>query len=211
MSSEISTESPASSTFRPWHFFVLAGLGAATAALFLIRDQQPAHLFFISLGILAASLVGVAAHRTLRPLVTGEGVEEPEMLGGRTRAALEREKILALRTIKELEFDRAMGKVSDGDFAEMSGRLRARAARLIRQLDQSGSGYRELIERDLAARLGQLPMPSRPPEALGDSAGPQITRQPREVRALECPSCSALNDLDSRFCKRCGDRFPEPA
>ena len=50
------------------------------------------------------------------------------MLGGRTRAALEREKTLVLRSIKELEFDRAMGKVSEKDFAEMSARLRARAA-----------------------------------------------------------------------------------
>ena len=32
------------------------------------------------------------------------------MVGQRTRAALEREKILTLRAIKELEFDRAMGK-----------------------------------------------------------------------------------------------------
>jgi hypothetical protein len=30
-----------------------------------------------------------------------------------------------LRSIKELEFDRAMGKMSEKDFAEMSARLRA--------------------------------------------------------------------------------------
>ena len=59
----------------------------------------------------------------------------PQMLGGRTRAALEREKALVLRSIKELEFDRAMGKVSEKDFVEMSARLRARAAGLMRQLD----------------------------------------------------------------------------
>ena len=63
------------------------------------------------------------------------------MVGQRTRAALEREKLLTLRAIKELEFDRAMGKLSDEDWQEMSGRLRARAARLIRQLD-AGAGYR---------------------------------------------------------------------
>ena len=64
------------------------------------------------------------------------------MIGERTRAALEREKMLTLRSIKELEFDRAMGKLSDEDFQEMSGRLRARAARLMRQLD-AGAGYRD--------------------------------------------------------------------
>ncbi len=37
---------------------------------------------------------------------------------------MEREKALVLRSIKELEFDRAMGKVSPRDFDEMSTRLR---------------------------------------------------------------------------------------
>jgi hypothetical protein len=78
------------------------------------------------------------------------------MLGGRTRVALEREKTLVLRSIKELEFDRGMGKVSDKDFVEMSARLRARAARLMRQLD-AGSVYREQIEREIAKRIGAGP------------------------------------------------------
>ena len=45
-----------------------------------------------------------------------------------------------------------MGKLSEADFKEMSGRLRARAARLMRQLD-AGAGYREQIERDSRRRL----------------------------------------------------------
>jgi ribosomal protein L40E len=97
--------------------------------------------------------------------------------GSRTRAALEREKALALRAIKELEFDRAMGKVSEKDFTEMSGRLRARAARIIRQLDASGS-YRAKIEQEIEKRIGRV--------------------------ANACPSCAAANDLDARFCKKCG-------
>ena len=39
------------------------------------------------------------------------------------------------RAIKELEFGRAIGKVSDGDFEEMGRRLRVLAIRLMRQLD----------------------------------------------------------------------------
>ena len=92
------------------------------------------------------------------------------MIGQRTRVALEREKMLALRSIKELEFDRAMGKLSDDDLQEMSGRLRARAARLMRQLD-AGAGYREQIERDLAKRLGEKATATAP------------------VRSAACASC----------------------
>jgi hypothetical protein len=149
----------------------------------------------------------VAAHRTLRPLVSADAVELVDMLGGRTRAALEREKMLVLRSIKELEFDRAMGKLSDPDFADMGARLRSRAARLIRQLDQGASGYRELIERELAQRLGRQPVPSA--SSAASPAPRPDSRAPREVRALQCPACQALNDLDSRFCKRCGERFPD--
>jgi hypothetical protein len=72
------------------------------------------------------------------------------------RVALEREKNLTLRAIKELEFDKAMGKLSESDWQEMSARLRVRAAGLMRQLD-AGSGYREQIERDVTKRLGVAP------------------------------------------------------
>ena len=75
-------------------------------------------------------------------------------IGGRTRVALEREKTLVLRSIKELEFDFAMGKIAKADFDEMSGRLRARALGLMRQLD-AGGGYEEQIEQEVEQRLAR--------------------------------------------------------
>ena len=98
------------------------------------------------------------------------------MLGGRTRAALEREKTLVLRAIKELEFDRAMGKVSEADWQEMTGRLRARAVRLIRQLDSGSAVYRDLIEKELSAREA-----SAGSRAAGE---PQRVRQPASLALL---------------------------
>ncbi len=83
---------------------------------------------------------------------------------------LEREKTLMLRSIKELEFDRAMGKVSTKDFDEMAGRLRARAMSLMRQLDTE-TGYRELIERELQARLSSPAGPTKRPAKPGPAAG----------------------------------------
>src|SRR5205823_7628875 len=100
-----------------------------------------------------AALVGMATLRAVKPLVSREE-DRTAMVGRRTRVALEREKLLALRSIKELEFDRAMGKLSEADWQEMSTRLRARATRLIRQLD-AGGGYRAQIEQDLKKRLGE--------------------------------------------------------
>jgi hypothetical protein len=193
MSSETSTETvrlkterdPRDNSLQPWQFFVLAALGCATAALFASRGQGVTAVGLLTVLMGGTALVGLGVLRALRPLVSPDD-DSTSMIGQRTRVALEREKMLALRSIKELEFDRAMGKLSDSDWREMSGRLRARASRLMRQLD-AGSGYREQIERDLAKRLGA-------------SAAPAVA-----TRA--CPSCQVENDPDARFCKACGSKL----
>ncbi|MFN7984407.1 MAG: zinc ribbon domain-containing protein [Vicinamibacterales bacterium] len=203
MSSETSTEhgrqQPAStnpaaqSGMHAWQFFVLAGLGCATAVTFLARGQGLTVVLLLSVLMATTVLVGMAALRAIRPLVSDYD-DRTVVIGARTRAALEQEKTTTLRTIKELEFDRAMGKMSEEDFREMSGRLRARAARLIKQLD-AGSGYRSQIEKDLARRLG---------ESVDKHAD---TKGGRVHATRSCPACSTSNDTDARFCKSCGERL----
>jgi len=136
---------------QSWQFFVLGALGCATAVTFMARGRGVISIILLSVLMAAVALVGIAALRMLRPLVSVED-DRTVVIGRRTRAALEREKVLALRTIKELEFDRAMGKLSDEDWKEMSTRLRGRAARLMRQLD-AGEGYRSQIERELITAM----------------------------------------------------------
>jgi hypothetical protein len=184
MSSETSTDR---STFRPWHFFVLGALMAATAGVLLSSNTTPAAIILTSLAIGAAALVGLGVLRTLWPLVA-EDFDETEVVSRRTRKAVEREKALVLQTIKELEFDRAMGKMSAEDFQDMATRLRARAIGFMRQLDTDTSGYRDLIERELRTRLAAQPSGAA---AVGGS-GPV------------CPACETTNDADARFCKQCG-------
>lgn len=180
-------------TLHPWQFFVLAALGCATAAAFVVRSQGPSAIVLLTLIIGAAALIGLAVLRSLRPLMLDEE-EHPAVVGQRVRAGLEQEKALVLRTIKELEFDRAMGKLSDEDFHEMGGRLRARAARLMRQLD-AGADYRAQIEADLASRLGAAPAPGGTGKA------------PPRAREVTCAKCSTVNEPDARFCKECGERL----
>jgi hypothetical protein len=196
---DVADDTPA----QPGRFFLIAALAVAAAAVVLLRGQQPAGLGLILATLCAAALVGIAFFQTIGPLV-GLGGDGPALTGGRARAALERDKALTLRAIKELEFDRAMGKVSEPDFIEMRDRLRARALRLLRQLDGVGL-YRQMIERELQTRLeasshhatsGAPLMPGRP------SAETRST-----VTASTCVACGTTNDLDARFCKRCGERL----
>jgi len=194
---------------QPWQFFVLAALGCATAVTFIARGQGPAVVILLGILMSTAALVGYAALRMLRPLMSAQD-DRTVMIGQRTRVALEREKMLALRSIKELEFDRAMGRLSDEDWKEMSSRLRVRAARLIRQLD-AGVGYRSQIERELQKRLESAALKGPRPEDKGlrgeDRADPDGGRvkAPVETSAARvCGECGTANDMDARYCKGCG-------
>jgi hypothetical protein len=199
MSSETSTRTAGGEGLQAWQFFVLAALACATAVTFLVRGQGLIPIIMLTVLMGATALVGLASLRAVRPLVAPQE-DRVAVVGARTRAALEREKVMTLRAIKELEFDRAMGKVSDDDFGEMSGRLRTRAARLIRQLD-AGAGYRERIERDLVKRLGDLSAKEKTAPA-GAEAAASAARPKRS-----CAGCGTANEADARFCKECGVRL----
>ena len=184
-------------SLQPWQFFTLAGLVGATIVVFLSEGQTPASIILLSLVVFGAAGVGIAAWRMFSPLAVANEPAGPQIFGGRTRAALEREKTLVLRSIKDLEFDHAMGKVSDRDFSEIDARLRARAAGLMRQLDAGGS-YRQAIEREIEKRVGRR-QPVAPPPA-------PVTRSTESAtpKTKLCLSCCTVNDVDARFCKGCG-------
>ena len=183
MSSATSTSDPG---LRPWQFFLLAGMLAATGVVLVAAGQTPASIIVLSITVVSASFVALGAYRSLAPLVVPDAGEAPQLIVGHTRASLEREKTLVLRAIKELEFDHAMRKVAPRDFEVLSARLRARAIGLMRQLE-TGGGYRDVIERELTARLGADATPTTVP-----------------AHTPQTCACGTTNDVDARFCKACG-------
>ena len=213
MSSETSTDQG----FHASHFFVLLSLVAATVAVVLARPSAPEHLILISLTIGAAGAAGYGMYLMLAPLVAARLRPGREVLSDRMRQDLEREKGLTLRSIKELEFDRAMGKLSDQDFEEMSGRLRARALGIMKQLDAGSTAYRAMIEKELAARVGKQKPDLLARRSLGEggkvgptSGGPAgggpAGGGPADAPGL-CSGCGTSNDADARFCKNCGAKL----
>jgi len=189
--------SPQEPLLQPWQFFLLAGMLAATATVIVATGQPPANIIILSLTVVAVSFVGLGAYRLLSPLVA-PGVDAPVMFGGRTRLALEREKALVLRSIKELEFDFAMGKMSQADFDEMAGRLRLRALGLMQQLD-TGGGYREQIEKEVSKALGE--------HVAETNISHRRHAAAEVVVPLSCGACGTSNDPDARFCKACGGKL----
>lgn len=204
-----SPEAPPDPFLQPWQFFLLGGMLAATATVIVATGQSPANIIILSLTVVSVSFVGLGAYRILSPLVS-PGVDAPLTIGGRTRVALEREKALVLRSIKELEFDFAMRKMSQADFDEMAGRLRLRALGLMQQLD-AGGGYRERIQQEVAARLGRSEGDGSTRADLGSEGDGFSRRQDgatAEAVALPaCGECGTSNDADARFCKSCGAKL----
>jgi hypothetical protein len=139
----------------------------------MARSAHPLALVLLSTAALAVAFVALMVHKTLAALM-GRGGEVAPLLE-RRREILEKEKALVLRSIKELEFDRAMGKIGQRDFDEIGSRLRARALALMEDLERT---------------TPLLDVPVRPVE-------------PGPVRRT-CPSCGTSNDVDAKYCKQCG-------
>ncbi len=126
----------------------------------------------------------------------GPVVEAGAVVTGKRRKELEREKQSLLKALKELDFDHQMGKVSDKDFADISGTYRARAIRVMRQLDDAGRDYETMIAKEVAERLrGPAPAGSSAPAAATD----------------KCAKCGTRNDADAEFCKKCGSKLVKEA
>jgi hypothetical protein len=180
MNSGISTEpQPVSDAgFRPFHLFVLLSMVAATVGVILSRQTHPAALLLVSGSIIGAGLVGLALHKAISAFFGDETSHRP--LDDRAREVLEREKALVLRSIKELEFDRSMKKISEADFTDMNGRLRARAMSLMQELERQ---------------------PEAPPAAPVKTGAPRVTKGPY------CDQCGTKNERDAKFCKQCGHKI----
>lgn len=112
--------------------------------------------------------------------------------------AEEEKKRAVLRALKDLEFERSVGKISDEDYAELVAGYRAEAKRLLRALDDEARPGTALAEEMLEERLVA--------EGLVE---PKATTEPNakaEPRARACAACGTHNDEDARFCKRCGEK-----
>jgi hypothetical protein len=121
--------------FQPWHFFLLLAMAGATAAVMVSRETHPAALLLLSAAVICSGLVAIALTRA----VSGFFNRTPSpTLPISAKQTLERDKALVLRSLKELEFDRAMGKVSDADYSDISQRLRAKAIALMQDIDRAG-------------------------------------------------------------------------
>ncbi len=140
-----------------------------------------APVIFLGIGWLAVILCGrffwSAATLAAQEGIAREG-EGFELSSGRV-AELEREKRALLKALKEIEFDRQMGKMSEADAADITRVYRSRAIDVIKELEGESDVPDEdapldtVIDREVRARLALAGvMPRRKPAAASAAAAP---------------------------------------
>ncbi len=138
----------------------------------------------ILLFILLGSLVYVASPYLRKGVRSGGSVSWRQ---ARLRHLYSRRDIV-LTSIKDLEFDREMGKISNADFPDIDTRYRHDAIRLLKEIDllESGDGSEN--------------------SRLAESSKKDLRKSPRSTDP--CPACSTLTYVGDRFCRQCGGQLP---
>jgi rRNA maturation endonuclease Nob1 len=155
-------------------------------------------LIMVGLGGMTLALSGLALWRMIDPLTRPEATLAREAQGRGRARELEREKQLVLKAIKEIELDYQMRKIAERDYREMIERYRARAIRLIGDIE-AGDDFTALIERELQIRLSAAPATASPAAPAAHDA------------RRTCAGCTTVNDQDAEFCKKCGEKLKASA
>ena len=194
---------------RQW----LPVIGIATAAVAGLVSGLASALL-----VLAATslLVAISAIWSSLQLVAGDSSESAQDVVLLAAPGTEYEqKHAVLRALKDLDYERAMGKISPEDYEELREQYRAKARAVLQTLDHQLEPVRAEAEKLVANYLQSrgieaAPRPAAPPAAASSQApqapSPEPSDDPEE-KARKCPKCSTGNDPDAAFCKKCGQRL----
>jgi hypothetical protein len=122
----------------------------------------------------------------------------------------ESERETAVAALREIEFDRATGKLSDTDYAELKSRYTQEAVVAMRKEGTTVSVATQSADDEIEAairayRTGLLSCPSCGPRPEPDAAF--CSNCGRYLRD-RCAGCGAPVDaLDARYCISCGTRL----
>ena len=137
---------------------LLALLWKVVPAVWLVAVLVTGFLTGVQLAflVLAAGvlvLVITLMWSSVQSLTGGSTLGFEEALGMGAPSKVEEEKRAVLRALKDLDFERGVGKISPEDYAELSAKYRAEAKRLIQRVDETLGPAREEAERAIQRRL----------------------------------------------------------
>jgi hypothetical protein len=118
-------------------------------------------------------------------------------------------RTVALRALKEIEFDRATGKLADDDYEALKGKYTAEALQALRQ-EATTKPQVEGVRRAAGATAARVSTARACPThgARPESEAEFCSECGRRLAAAPgfCPRCGTTLQPDARFCARCGGR-----
>jgi hypothetical protein len=174
------------------------------------------------LALAAGVLLGVIAlfWASLR-ILSGDAALSPELeaLDATAHAvdAFAARKKMLLRALKDLDNERALGKLEEEDYEQLSHTYRAELKEVLGRIDASLEPHRPKAEDAARAYLakaglaeegyrGTLPREDADvPEAEDSEPAPVVAKKKKEATPrVACPKCETSNEVDASFCKKCG-------
>jgi hypothetical protein len=116
---------------------------------------------------------------------------------------------VALRALKEIEFDRATGKLSDSDYDALKAKYTGEALAALRAEPGAGSREPEFKPTLRPAPSPRLPAPACPEHGLRPEKDAQFCSDcGRRLGTAPgyCARCGTALESDARYCNRCGAR-----
>lgn len=105
---------------------------------------------------------------------------------------------IALAALREIEFDRETGKLSDTDYADLKQQYTQAAVQAMRAEDR-------VVDAGIPGAPGETP----------DAVEAIINAKVRALRSAQptaggiaCPACGPRPEPDAEFCSNCGNRLP---
>lgn len=161
------------------HILLPAAVLLGAAALGVTRGPGAAVLA-LAAGALLGAIAGLwGSLRVLAgdaPLTLHEAID----LGAPTEMQERKQKILL--ALKDLQRERALGKLTEEDYKELSARYRAEAKQLLREMDEDLAPARAKAEALLAARLTGAPEPEEEEE---EEEAPKKKKKKRAKKSEE--------------------------
>ncbi|MGH7531269.1 MAG: c-type cytochrome biogenesis protein CcmI [Gemmatimonadales bacterium] len=152
--------------------------------------------------LLAAAAVSFVILPVLRPPAaddadSGDGADSEEDVSPRA---------VALRALKEIEFDRATGKLSDADYESLKAKYTAEALAALRESAPSAV-HRAPEPPSRAPRAAHgAPCPVHGPRPESDAEFCSVCGRRLAAAPGFCIRCGTALAADARYCDHCGAR-----
>lgn len=197
------------------------GMGVARGA--------PLAILVLAAGALAAVIA--LFWQSVRTLVGETPLSGADAFAIAAPRAEEEKKRAVLRALKDLEFEKSVGKISAADYDELVLSYRAEARSLLQQLDAGAKPQRDRVlglvderlrQAGLAGGLEEARAPKVPATAVTEATGPSAAEldptdddgdseaasaEEDSIPRATCAACSVSNEIDAAFCKKCGAKL----